>query len=397
MPIVLPRRMKVVPRGAVQALVALTLLVACGSPPSATVPSSPTSSTPSPTSTPGPTSSPHVSPQPQPSPTPHAVLDDTFGFIVRGGVRTESDPLAGFVLPIGNGGGVVSPDGRQLAFWAKNVLRVTDVVPNAQARTLLTVSTKGEYSLYMAWSSDGTGIVVGVNGGGGGAADAPPGYTALRAVDAAGGQVREIVRIKNANLLPLSWDRQARLITAYEPVASGTINYDTVTEDGIVKRTPPGSQLYFLQASQDAKYVFGRNFAPPKSGPFDITNVLRVWPAGSYAAGVELRSAGGERILAAEWRPGTAEIAVLFDRRLEFWTASGGRRALTLPPLPPLEPANPNAGLLFRVDGKAVLIARSIDTASNVYVIAVDITSGRTEVVDWPSGMPGPGISVRIS
>jgi len=152
-----------------------------------------------------------------------------------------------------------------------------------------------------------------------------------------------------------------------------------------------------LRASQDAKQVFGTNMAPPSSGPFYITNLLRVWPAGSYAGGVELRSAGGERILAAEWRPGTSEIGVLFDKRLEFWSASGARRIISLPPLPALEPKNPNATLLFRADGKAVLIGRSIDTASNAYVIAVDIATGRTEVVDWPSGLPAPGTSVRIS
>jgi hypothetical protein len=325
------------------------------------------------------------------------VLDDNFGFVVGGGVRPEGDPLQGFVLPIGNGGGVVSPDGRQLAFWTKNVLQVTDVVPNAQARSLLTVSVQGEYALYMAWSSDSTGIVVGVNGGGSPGADAPPGYTALRVVDLAGGQPREIARIKNANVVPLSWDRQARVIAAYEPVASGTINYDTVYENGSVQRKPPGSQLYFLQASQDAKQVFGRNLADPTSGPFLETNLLRVWPVDSFASGIELRSAGGERILAAEWRPGTAEIGVLFDKRLEFWDATGARRTVALPPMPALDPRNPNATLLFRVDGKAVLIARSIDTASNTYVIAVDIATGRTEVVDWPGGLPGPGISVRIN
>jgi hypothetical protein len=290
----------------------------------------------------------------------------------------------------------VSPEGRRIAFWVKNVLRVADVLPNAQARSLITISPKSEYAGYIAWSSDGTGIVVGVIGGGGGYADGPPGYTALRAVDVAGGTPREIARIKNANVLPLSWDRQARLIAAYEPVASGTINYDTVTEDGIVQRTPPGSQLYFFQASPDAKQVFGRNLATG-TGPFLGTTLLRVWPGGSFASGVEMRSVGGETIRAAEWRPGTSEIGVLFDNRLEFWTAGGERRTIALPPLPPFAPSNPNATLLFRVDGSAVLISRSIDPGSGVYVIALDIATGQTEVVDWPSGLPGPGTSVRIS
>src|SRR3979411_787299 len=105
------------------------------------------------------------------------------------------------------------------------------------------------------------------------------------------------------------------------------MNYDPITEDGVVKRTPPGATLFFFQASHDAQQVFGRNHVDSPA-PFGGTTVLRVWPAGSSADGVELRSTSSEPIGAAEWRPGTAEIGVLFKDRLELWTASGARRTI---------------------------------------------------------------------
>jgi hypothetical protein len=387
--------MKVLARRMVPMLMALMVATACGSAssPVATTSAEPTSTLPP---TPTPTSTPQSTPSPLPTPTAAGVLDDGFGILIGSGVRRESNPDPVFVLDIGNGGGVVSPDGRRLAFWANTDLRVIDIARNARARTLLSVSNAGEYALYMAWSSDGTGIVVGVNGAPRiPAADAPPAYTAVRVVDVAGGAPREVARVAGANVVPLAWDRDARLIAAYEPICCGTANYDTITEDGVVNRTPPGSTLYFLQASQDAKHVFGRNLGPT-SGPFLATTLLRVWPVGAFDSGVELRSTGDEPIRAAEWRPGTAEIGVLFNDRLELWTPNGTRRSIALPNLPPLSATSPNATLLFRADGTAVMIGLTLDSGRSVYVVALDLASGRTEVVQWGEGLPGPGTSVRV-
>src|SRR5437879_4458766 len=255
------------------------------------------------------------------------VFDDRFAVLVGNTVRRESGPEPLFVLGIASdSGGVVSPDGRRLAYWANSDLRIIDVAPGAQPRTLLAIADD-EGALYFAWSTDGTGLVVGVSGGGGGFADAPPGYTALRVVDVAGGTPREIARIRNANVVPLAWDRQARLIAAYEPTAAGTYRYDVVSESGSVKQTTPQSTLYFLEASHDAQQVFGRIDLP--------TSAIRVWPVGSYELGANLAVPAGENVLAVAWRPATAEIGVLFPDRLELWNASCARRTFALPPAPP--------------------------------------------------------------
>jgi hypothetical protein len=323
------------------------------------------------------------------SPSP-AVFDDHFGVLIGNTVRAESGPQSLFVLGIDKDtGGVVSPDGRRLAYWAGSELRVIDVARDAQYRTLLAIPSD-EAALYFAWSNDGTGIVIGVNGGGGGQGDAPPGYTALRAVDVAGGTAREIARIKNANVVPLAWDRQARVIAAYEPIASGTYNYDLVSESGTVKRTPPASSLYFLEASHDAQQVFGH---------VDLaTSALRVWPAATFERSVDLKVPAGQNILGAHWRPGTAEIGVLFTDRLELWNAAGASRSLALPAAPPS--SDRYTSLVFRADGKVAFVGRQIESSPGTfetYTVAVDLASGRNVVVRWPGGAAEPGRSVRIS
>ena len=311
------------------------------------------------------------------SPTPAPVFDDHFGFLIGNAVRLESDPKPLFVLGIASdSGGVVSPDGHRLAYWAKNELRVIDIAPSAQPRTLLATAAK-EDAGYIAWSSDSTGLAVAVNGRPViPAGDAPPAYTKVRVVDVAGGQPRDVIRIANVNFVPLAWDRQAHLIAGYRPSGSGAQEYYLLEEGGKLTRTNAGPGIYVVEASQDGQQVFGRG---------DPDSVVRVWPRGSYSGGVELRAAGDEKILWAAWRPGTAEIGVLFADRLEMWSASGAKRAIPLPPH-----STGKSILVFRADGKSVF-------ALGAEVIAVDIASGRTSVVAWSGPVPDLGRSVRIS
>lgn len=409
--------MLVRPRGLVQGLLALVVAAACGSDSSVGT----ISATPTPTAqatsnpTPRPSATPQATPGP-PSPTPHAVLDDHFGFLVYKGyandplpgpigwkVRRESDPAALYTLHTGSAGDLrVSPDGRRIAYWSATQLRVLDIAPTSRPRTLATVTATGEYPGYLVWSSDGTGLAFGVIGGGGGHADAPPGYTALRVVNIAGGGLREIVRITNADVHPLTWDRRAHLIAAQNSSANGTNNFYTVTEDGTLKRVPVTSQIYFPQASDNAQLVFAQNLVdtPP---PFGSTTLLRVWPANSFTGSVDLRSAGGENILAAQWRPGSTEIAVLFANRVELWTTGGTPRALKLPAFP-AKPAKAllRFGMRFRTDGSAVIVDRAYESGTNGSysdgaAVAVNLATGVIEEIEWTGPPnPGPGTPVRI-
>lgn len=327
------------------------------------------------------------------SPTPASVLDDHFGFLIGNAVRSESDPKTLFVLGIPNDhGGLVSPDGRHLAYESKDELRVIDIAPNAVPRTLLTRAAK-ETGFHIAWSSDSTGLVVGVTGPWAPVADVPPGYTAVRVVDVAGGTPREITRIPNANVDPLTWDRQAHVIGAYEQSSSGARSYYVVDEGGTLKRANAGPGLYVVEANQDGKHVLGRG---------DPNNVVRIWPHDSYERGVDLRAASDEHIATVAWRPGSSEIGVLFHGdRLELWDASGARRTIALPVAS--TSSDRYATLAFRADGKAVVISRQSGIEkgtsyppSDTYAIAVDLASGRSVVFPTAGAVPLPGTSVRI-
>src|SRR5712692_7286663 len=343
-------------RRAGQALVVLVVVAACGSSPltvaktSATPLASPTAAT---------------SATPSAGPTAAAIFDDRFGFLAADAVRRASDPRPIFVLGIGEVSGVVSPDGRQLAYWAANELRVIQVAPHSSPRTLMVVR-QPEYALYVAWSSDSTGLAVGVNAPvANPAPDGPPAYTALRIVDVANAKPAEIARIANANVVPLAWDRQAHLVAAYEPSSGGARGYYVIEEGGKVARSDAGPGLYIVEASRDGMNVFGHG---------EPASVVRVWPRATYASGIELRAAGDEGILAVGWRPGTTEVGVLFGDRLELWDVGGARRTLALPAL-----ANASYSrnvLIFRADGRAVFLVGEA-------VVAVDLVSGGTQVVPW--------------
>ena len=361
-----------------------------------------------------------VSPTPSPTPsptasaTPAAVLDDRFGFVSlsfanpppvwRAAVRREIDARPTHDLLDGVGGRsvvsnyqipasyglAVSPDGRRLAYWTVQAdqfpleLQVLDLAPGARPRTIVTLTKEfgdvvGES---VVWSSDGTGLVIGVGTSplrcGADGPPCPPKDAALYLFESADGKPREIARIRGGSLVPVAWDRQARLVAAFEVDSGGgrVLAYDLIQEVGAIARTPMvigAGGTVVVEASSDAKQVLAHEYSSPGQ-------VVHVWPLASPERAVVL-TPGGEQVFApARWRPGSAEIGVLFGDRLELWDATGARRRVQFPPsTPDFRP------FFFRIDGSAAFLGTY---GQNPSFVAVELASGRSAVIsgaDWLS------------
>ena len=359
-------------------------------------------------------SPPSSSPSSTASPSSAAVLDDRFGFVsvsfanpppvLRAGVRQESDArpihdlldglggrsvVSNYQIPVSYGL-AISPDGRRLAYWTVQAdqfpleLQVLDLAPAARPRTLVTLTKEfgdvvGES---VVWSSDGTGLVIGVGSSplrcGADGPPCPPKDASLYLLETSGGKPREIARIQGGSLVPVAWDRRARLAAAFEFDSGGgrVLAYDLVQESGAIGRTPMvigAGGTVVVEASSDAKQVLAHEYSSPGQ-------VVRVWPIASPERAVVLSPHGEQVFAPARWRPGTAEIGVLFGDRLELWDASGARRRVQLPPSP-----SDFRPFFFRIDGSAAFVGRYGQTTSYV---AVELGSGRSAVIpgtDWLS------------
>jgi hypothetical protein len=357
-------------------------------------------------------------PTPTPTPSltatasPAPVLDDRFGFVSisftnppplwRVAVNRESetrpthdllDGLAGRTVVSNYGipsshGLAASPDGRRVAYWTAIgadqlplELQVLDLAPGARPRTLLTLTPEfgdvvGES---VVWSSDGTGLVIGVGTSplrcGCCDPSCPPKDAALYLLESAGGKPREIARIRGGSIVPVAWDRQARLVAAFDLESGGgrVLAYDVIPESGAIGRTPMvigAGGTVVVEASPDAKQVLAHEYSSPGQ-------VVRVWPLASPERAVVLSPRGEQVFAPARWRPGTAEIGILFGDRLELWDATGARRRVQLPPSPAdFRP------FFFRIDGSAAFLGTYGQTSR---FVAVELASGRSAAVPGDS------------
>lgn len=287
-----------------------------------------------------------ASPAATPKARPSAPVSDRYGLIVATTpphIRSEADPAYLGTLTGEDWRGSVSPDGRRVAWWeayrsgAARVLWVSDASGRG-ARKLLTlpdteiaaVSTFGG----VAWSTDGTGLLIAVNSRDHvpqAVPDAAHLYVTLRQVDVATGSVREVFRRAPGHpFFPIAWDR-ARGIS----IASGwgpggfSFGYMTLRDDGSTGGvTFPASTLpSLIRASPAAERVLMRTF-------FDEARTVHVWRVADPRH-VALDAVAGERVVAALWRT-DAEIVVSLslsdDRehgdRLELWSVDGQRRVV---------------------------------------------------------------------
>lgn len=359
-------------------LISLGLLVSCAAP-AATTPSPSASPIDTLAPAPTPTAAPQ-SPSPPPTTTPRP------GLITRNGagpivIRAETDVAPIRTVP---SFGFIS-DGSRLTYWTESAgaaeLHVLDL--GGSDRIVATFQSRRPGGI--AWSTDGTGLLVSVDDSG------DPRFQIARvlmAVDIASGASREVYRgigPSGASVMPLVWRRTPELFAAYETGPGGySFGYTVIRAGQPPVRTEPDGQVVGMAASSDGAFVSG--------SWLDGAGTVKVWPVDDFSKKTELRVAADERLGPQYWWPERREIAFLVgryvdgswrDRRIERWDPASGARVV----LKRLEDGVPQMGaFLLRADGSGVLVQGQAPT------FAWQVTDLRTGVTTAIPQLQGESI-----
>lgn len=351
---------------------------------------------PSATSSPAPSAvtKPSTTPSASPAPTvsaPTSILSDRFGFVwveeprglrVRPEAGGSEATIAALPYSFNYCSCKVSPDGTRIAYWTTRTtpdnveLRVVELSRPTQPTTVYTAPS-GRRISGAAWSSDGTGILLAVEGVN--PPGSPPGSPpdpAFLAIEAGGGAARTLDT--NAGVyVPLGWDRTAGIAAAALSGPGGYMTgYITVRTSGDPARklTAMSESSYVLSVdvSSDQRYALGVFFELGRTG-----GTVRWWRLDSFAP----NTTGSPRLAGpagAIWRPGTAEIGWIEGDSVQLLDVErlSGRVVGTLP-------STGYALASFRHDGSAVAAAGGSAT------VVLEISTGRTERITGPGHIAG--------
>ena len=354
-----------------------------------------------------------------PQPTVGATAD-RYGLIVQSGgpvVRSEDDPapIARLYSEPSHRGGTelwvmsaVSPDGHRVAYWiwgasppglgslALTKLAVYDAITGT-TRELLTLSS--EAGSGVVWSTDGTGLLIGVGSAAVGFNEGPK-LARLRTIDVATGMTQDIgptvgsIPASRGPLIPgaqpppsatqsppgnvvfrpLFWDRAAdRVVAVLAGPNTSYADQVMVIDHGAAHSIGrEGDQFLADSVSMSPD---GKTIAAARTRDF----ALVAWPVDDYAARRELVPASGERTLSLWWRPRSDQLYFVHDNaltndatkwsRLEVW-----RPLVDSPRV--VDPSSDVGGVTFRFDGSSYLLRRVDASAANSYEL-IESDSGR--------------------
>ena len=326
-------------------------------------------------------------------------------FIQRGpgagvGLRLESgaDP---FVVFDTEDTGVISPDGRRLAFFVRDQgdyrqsLRVFDG-STGDVRELLRLSDESPSGY--GWSEDGMGIAYGArsNRFERGGVDPPPTYTAVRLVELSGASPREVARVQNENLVVVGWRRADRQVLARSGWAEGASRPVMVGEDGKIHRAALGVPVspQSIVASPDRAASAGQ-FWSASSTTND--SGIAVWSVTADRVLAERRVAPDSGVVAFAYVARTNDLAVLISRMygpapltsLEVWPDHGRGTPRSIWTAGQLY-SQGSQGFFLSADGTAAYVSflypgRPVDR------VKVDLRTGQGTSVTFPTRTPYVG------
>jgi hypothetical protein len=254
------------------------------------------------------------------TPTPAApALPHPFALIVQAGetvsIRSEADGLEVATLPGGSappagqrvGPLAVSSDGRLVAYWTtpesgRNELHLWD--PRQRRDVVLQRSPAGEVGTGIAWSADGSGLLLsfstvarlpGIDG--------PPERSFLRVLYVlTPAQTSELTRADRTSFLPVAWDLPQGVAAAIEIGAGGFAANYVLIRPGQITRTRLQNTLG-VDASTDAAWIVAtRNI--------QTAGEIVAWPIAEPDKQIVLAPPADRAVRSYGFVPGTSRVIV---------------------------------------------------------------------------------------
>lgn len=259
------------------------------------------------------------------------------GLLTRRGeqiiVRPESDTSPIHIIPsLG-----LSADGSRVAYWTESGGAAALHVMELGGTDRVVVTFPDRIGAGIAWSTDGSGLLVSIAG------RPPPGASpiqhsviarVLHAVDIASGSSREVyqgIGPSGASVMPLVWRREPEIFAAYETGPGGyAFGYTVIRPGQPPVRSDPGADTVAMRASSDGAFVFAQWLFEPGA-------TVKAWPLEDFSQQVELRAKSGEQLGQPRWWPdqrvitvevGRSEGGAWRDLRIERWDPASGARVV---------------------------------------------------------------------
>ena len=244
-------------------------------------------------------------------------------------IRTESDATP--IRTVKSFGLV--PYGARVAYWSENAGGAELHILELGSGNDRLIATFAERGIGIAWSTDGTGLLVSLD-----EARHPQFFIArvLVAVDIASGVTREVYRgigPSGASVIPLVWRRSPEVFAAYETGPGGYhFGYTVIRPGQPPVRTDPDGQVSDMSASSDGAFISGQWLGDPGQ------RALKVWPVDDFSNERELKLVVPELVNSqVRWWPGRHEVVFVAGRmvdgvwsntRVERWDPASNARTV---------------------------------------------------------------------